>query len=304
MVIVTRNRAGTLAKCLDSLAHQTEQPAELIVVNNNSTDDTQQVIEVFAKKTKWSVRSVVEFRLGYPIVYNRGVATAKHDWVIFIDDDCVAVPTWLESFWIAICDLTTKQQKNLAAVVGVSETLQPATVWSLAVLAADKFWKLSAVMPNQEVLDLETLDNKNIAYYKPFLTKTNCNFNESALQEPGGGAAEDADLGMQLQSKGGKAFLVPGALVFHKDPNAAVWYYRRLLSGAQANFQYQRRWVKFRQQASLLSLRQQHRFKDFWPQFCQDQNLNGIQSVMVFAIVRLSFAMTHFWHWRWRQKTS
>jgi glycosyltransferase involved in cell wall biosynthesis len=302
VVIVTRNRAATVAKCLDSLALQTVKPAELIVVDNASTDTTAQVVQAFAKTSQWEVRRVVESRLGYPTVYNRGLAVAKHDWAIFIDDDCVAVPTWLESFWTAIQHLSAKQQKSLAALVGNSETRSPATIWSLAVLAADKFWKHSVILPNQQVWDLETLDNKNIAYFKPFLTKHHCSFNEAALQEPGKGAAEDADLGMQLQSNGGHAFFVPTATIFHQDPNTFVWYYRRLLSGATANFYYHRRWAEFRQQAGLLDKRRQQRFRDFWPQFCQEQNLGGIQQVMVFCIIWLSFKLIHFWQWQWKQQ--
>lgn len=304
MVIVTRNRADSLAECLVSLARQTVRPAELIVVDNASTDHTSPVVANFAKKTHWIVRRIVESRLGYPIVYNRGLTAAKHDWVIFIDDDCVATPNWLASYWKVIITLTKKQQKSIAALVGTSETMQPATVWSLAVLAADKYWKQSVVLPSQEIADLETLDNKNIAYYQPFLSKHGCGFNEAALREPGNGAAEDADLGMQLQSSGGSAYLVPTATVFHKDPNAPVWYYRRLLSGARANFQYQRRWAAFRAQAGLVRLRSRTHFRDFWPKFCQTQNLTGIQSVIVFAILWCSFKLTHFWHWQESQKNS
>jgi glycosyltransferase involved in cell wall biosynthesis len=302
VVIVTRNRAATLANCLESLALQTVAPAELVVVDNASTDATAHVVRAFAKKTHWQVRRVVESRLGYPIVYNRGLVETKHDWVIFIDDDCMAVKTWLESFWMAIQCTVAKKQENCAALVGNSETKRPATIWSLAVLAADKFWKHSAISSSDEIRDLETLDNKNIAYFKPFLIQHSCSFNEVALQEPGNGAAEDADLGMQLQSSGGTAFFVPNATIFHQDPNTFSWYYRRLLSGATANFYYQRRWRQFRQKAGLLIQRKEFRFRDYWPKFCREQKLSSVRRALVFCIIWFSFKLTHFWQWHWSRQ--
>ncbi len=283
---------------------QTVLPAELLVIDNASTDTTKQTVQAFAKETQWGVRRVLESRLGYPIVYNRGLAEAKHDWVIFIDDDCVAVKTWLESFWLAIQSVTKEKQKNCAALVGSSETKQPATIWSLAVLAADKFWKHSVIFSDNQVWDLETLDNKNIAYFKPFLMQQRCSFNELALQEPGNGAAEDADLGMQLQSKGAIAFFVPAARIFHQDPNAFIWYYCRLLSAATANFYYQRRWQEFRLKAGLVTQRKKYRFRDFWPKFCQEQKLGGIKRTLVFWIIWLSFKLTHLWQWQWSRRAT
>ncbi len=282
------------------MATQTTLPTELIVVDNASTDETAHIVAQFAKNVNFPVRRVVEKTLGYPVVYNHGLIAAKTDWVIFIDDDCVAEPQWLAAFVAAIKKLTPVQTKNLAAFVGASETQQPASVWALTVLAADQFWKRSVVTAENEVWDLETLDNKNIAYYKPFLTKHQVQFNEAALLEPGAGAAEDADLGMQLQAAGGRAFFVAEARILHQDPNQLVWYYRRLLSGARANFYYQKRWQKFRHKKGLVTRRAQLHFKDFWSIFCQQQKLHGLRQWLVLLIVLVSFKLVQLWHWWWQ----
>lgn len=302
VVIVTRNRARTVLDCLKSLLQQTVQPAELVVVDNASVDDTQQMIAAFRKKSHWSVKSVIESRLGYPIVYNRGLKEVVSDWVVFIDDDCVALPEWLESYWNAIQKIPPQQLQKTAALVGKSLTQSPITIWSLAVLAVDQYWKNSAITQDNQILDFETLDNKNIAYYKPFLIKHGCSFNEAALREPGNGAAEDADLGMQLQQYG-RAFFVPKAVVFHKDPNTFMWYYRRLLSGAVANFHYQRRWSSFRNRTGLTHLPKPH-FRDYWPQFCLEQSLTGIKKFLVYTIVWSGFVVTKICQWWWKVKYS
>jgi glycosyltransferase involved in cell wall biosynthesis len=296
VVIVTRNRQAALEKCLTSLTKQTVKPTEVVIIDNASTDETAKVVTDFAATQIFPVRRVVEKRIGYPIVYNRGLLAAKFDWVIFIDDDCVAVPGWLAAFTSAIA-ADSSAAKKVAAYVGQSQTQLPATVWSLAVLCADQLWKRAAITKNNLVTDLETLDNKNIAYFKPFLRKKLISFNEKAVTEPGQGAAEDADLGMQLQVAGAVARYLPKAKIFHQDPNTFWWYCKRLLSGAQANFWYQRRW---RQKRTELQLGNKTlRFSDFWPTFCAEQNITGKKATHVKFIIMSGFWFVKIAHWWW-----
>lgn len=287
-----------------SLACQTVQPAEYLIVDNDSTDSTAKVVANFAKKLKSfsSVKRVLETKLGYPVVYNRGLKTARFSWVIFIDDDCVAAKDWLESFFDEIKLITSKQQ--LTALVGQSQTQAPATIWALAVLAVDQFWKKSVVSQDNYILDLETLDNKNIAYYKPFLLKHKLKFNELALKEPGLGAAEDADLGMQIMVAGGKAKYVPKALIWHRDPSNLIWYLKRLKLGALGNFFYLKRWSKIRLKFGCVTLRAKQKFRNFWPKFRQEQALSNLNSSVILVILKLSFWLINFWQFYWTRKYS
>jgi len=295
-----------LADCLKSLARQIVQPCEYLIIDNDSTDQTKKVVTDFAQliNQKFSAKVQVgwrlESRLGFPVVYNRGLNEAKSDWVIFIDDDCVADPKWLASYLTEINQ--PKVTENFQAFVGKSETLLPATIWSLAVLAMDQFWKLPVITSSNQVLDLETLDNKNVAYYKPFLKLHRIKFNESAMLEPGRGAAEDADLGMQLAVAGAKAKYLPAALIRHRDPNQLVWFFNRLKFGAVANFYYASRWQKTRQKMGLIELRNTTKFRKFWPKFCVDQNLFGLRSWLVLGIISLSFWLINNWQKNWKNK--
>jgi len=290
VVIVTRNRAKILSRCLESLKSQTRTPKELIVVNNASTDQTTQVVMTFATQVSWPVRLVVETKIGYPLVYNRGLNEAKTDWVIFLDDDCVADRNWLAAYGREI-DKIHPETSQIVALVGQSETTPPATVWALAVLAADQFWKFSALKANHEVEDLETLDNKNLAYFKPFLIQNQLSFNETTMSEPGGGAAEDADLGMQIQQAGGRAKFLPQAKIWHQDPNNCGWYWRRWWNSAVAVGSYRRRWKIKRQEMGLITRRPKLRFHQFWPKFCYQHQLTGGKAWLVWLIVQISFGL-------------
>ena len=95
IVIATFNRSAYLLRTLESLAGQTlpAQEFEILVVNNNSTDDTPAVFAGFARQhPELRLRMVAEPVQGISYARNRGVAEAKGECIVFIDDDEEAVP--------------------------------------------------------------------------------------------------------------------------------------------------------------------------------------------------------------------
>lgn len=91
IILPTYNRASMLPETLDSFLEQT-YPAglyEMIIVNNNSTDETAQVIERYCALHK-NVRSLFEPRQGAHYARNSGAKAAKGDLLYFTDDDMLA----------------------------------------------------------------------------------------------------------------------------------------------------------------------------------------------------------------------
>lgn len=66
---------------------------ELIVVDNNSTDDTAQAAKAFSNNPGFCY--VPEGRQGLSFARNRGIAEATGDFVSFLDDDVIVDPRWL-----------------------------------------------------------------------------------------------------------------------------------------------------------------------------------------------------------------
>lgn len=97
VVVCTYNRADLLAVCLQTLADQTLNKSlyEVIVVNNNSTDNTQETAEDFARQANFRV--VVEMNQGLSHARNRGYKEARGEYVAYIDDDARADERWLEN---------------------------------------------------------------------------------------------------------------------------------------------------------------------------------------------------------------
>lgn len=103
VVICTYNRAQLLAECLESLCHQTVpiDDVDIIVVDNNSTDETRAVVESFQDRLL-RLRYVFEKKQGLSHARNRGYSEATTEWVAYLDDDAKAHPDYIESILKAI----------------------------------------------------------------------------------------------------------------------------------------------------------------------------------------------------------
>lgn len=90
VIIAARNAASTLGKCLTALKAQERVDFEIIVVDDESGDDTCTIARSFHQVT------VVELDWGGPSrARNVGVKHARGELVAFTDADCVARQDWL-----------------------------------------------------------------------------------------------------------------------------------------------------------------------------------------------------------------
>ncbi|MGB0383263.1 MAG: glycosyltransferase family 2 protein [Ardenticatenaceae bacterium] len=96
VVICTYNRADLLANALETVCEQTLSASEyeVIVVDNNSSDETASVTHAFAARYP-NLRYAFEPQQGLSHARNRGWQEAKGDYVGYIDDDCKVPAGWL-----------------------------------------------------------------------------------------------------------------------------------------------------------------------------------------------------------------
>jgi GT2 family glycosyltransferase len=97
VIISTYNRGQELRDTLASLLQQdAASPAyEVLVVDNNSTDDTRAVIEAFAAGSGGRLRYLFEPRQGVSWGRNTGIAAARGAIIAFTDDDVIVAADWI-----------------------------------------------------------------------------------------------------------------------------------------------------------------------------------------------------------------
>lgn len=98
VAICTFNRAASLALTLETLEAQqgVDDAWELLIVENNCTDSTPEVVSRFAGRLP--LRRIVESEQGLSHARNRAIAEARGDLLVFTDDDVRLDPEWLRAF--------------------------------------------------------------------------------------------------------------------------------------------------------------------------------------------------------------
>lgn len=98
IVICTHNRCTLLRDTLASL-EQLSVPEDLswnlVVVDNNSSDQTKDVVESFAHSAVLQPKYAFESNPGLSHARNRGIAETSGSIIAFLDDDVIVAPDWL-----------------------------------------------------------------------------------------------------------------------------------------------------------------------------------------------------------------
>ena len=107
IAICTFNRCRQLRNTLNRIGNVDQAGCEslrLIVVDNNSTDSTQDVIAEFANSL--DILMLQESQQGHVFARNTAIAAATGDLLIWIDDDVVVSDYWLASYTAAAAEQT------------------------------------------------------------------------------------------------------------------------------------------------------------------------------------------------------
>jgi glycosyltransferase involved in cell wall biosynthesis len=97
VVISTYNRCSLLARALESLLHQESMHVsyEILVVDNNSTDETRAVTQHLIDECSEKVRYIFEPKQGLSYARNAGIASARAEIIAFTDDDVRVSSNWV-----------------------------------------------------------------------------------------------------------------------------------------------------------------------------------------------------------------
>src|SRR5467141_2442456 len=95
VIVVNWNGLDLLDECLSSLARQTWQQTEFIVVDNGSTDGSRESIISWAERLPNSQTILLPYNSGFCKANNLAFEKARGEWIALLNSDAVAEPDWL-----------------------------------------------------------------------------------------------------------------------------------------------------------------------------------------------------------------
>ena len=104
VVVATYNGATYLRAQLESIVQQTHKPAQIIIIDDASTDDTIAIARAFAAAHPEVMVVQNETRLGYIKNFEKGMLLANASYVALSDQDDIWVPYKIEKLLAAIGD--------------------------------------------------------------------------------------------------------------------------------------------------------------------------------------------------------
>lgn len=235
VLIITRNRTLTLQKCLQSLSEQTEKPFEVIVIDNNSSDNTEQICIRFNKTL--NLRYAKEKRIGIPFARNRSIKLARGKILAFIDDDCIAQNNWIKT----INDHFIDYPKSVG-LIGKTRPIDLNNIYGLVEKSYNQRWlmqNISNLKKTTKIASGMVIDFKNAAFKKSFI-----NNHRFSYKVPYGDVGnEDVEFGQRIFKRNSNIFFNPNIKVKHQ-------YSKSLFRLVQRNF-----WSGYSQQALLYDLK-------------------------------------------------
>ena len=208
VVIPTWNGLAYLRDCLMALAEQHQAPAEIVIVDNGSTDGTVAYLQTYAP----SARLVVNDRnLGFARASNQGILAARGDLIVMLNNDTMPAPGCLAALTAAL-----EGQPRVGACAATQVFAHaPEVVNSAGLTVGQDLVALDGHL-GQAVADLPTAPwpvfgvSAGAAIYRRAALDDVGLFDERFFAY-----LEDVDLAWRLRLRGWQALATPDALVRH-----------------------------------------------------------------------------------------
>ncbi|MBV9760466.1 MAG: glycosyltransferase family 2 protein [Acidobacteriaceae bacterium] len=211
VVLSTYNRCEVLARALERLASQEAAGIEyeVIVVDNNSSDNTRQVAEGFAARDG-RFRYLFEGRQGLSHARNAGIGAAQAEAIAFTDDDVEAAGDWILQIHKALLRYPEAEFVG-GRVLAAGDTSFPA--WAHAKMGPFALQDLGdkPVMVNRS--HRRCLIGACLAIRARSFSKAGLFSTATQRVEDGVGSTEDADWEAQVWNRGGHGMYVPDIVV-------------------------------------------------------------------------------------------
>jgi len=200
VITLTRNRAHMLALCLGSLVGQLGKKDEIVIIDNNSTDPTYEVVR--SLQSELPIHYYKSSITGYPRLYNLAIKKSTKEILVFLDDDCVASSNYISA-------VRQAHREHIDAVIqGQTHSLPRHNIY--AEIMGDHYqnWLEANRLSDGT---LRTFDNKNASLPRTLIEKYGVFLDE--LIE----GSEDVELGIRLRRHEVEIIFDPRVIAYHHE---------------------------------------------------------------------------------------
>jgi glycosyltransferase involved in cell wall biosynthesis len=220
VILCTYNRCRSLSKTLESISCSKLPKAidwDVLVVDNNSCDQTRPVVEEFCHRHPRRFRYLFEPRPGKSNALTTGIREASGDILVFTDDDVTVEPTWLQN-------LTANLHNREWAGTG-GRTLPVPSFLRPQWLVVDERTLATLGCFDRGLDSIELTEppfGNNMAYRKEMFEKHG-GFLTDLGPRPGSLIrSEDTEFGLRLLAAGERLRYEPSAVVYHSVPENRI----------------------------------------------------------------------------------
>jgi glycosyltransferase involved in cell wall biosynthesis len=206
----------------DALVWPDSITAELLIVDNGSTDNTASVLVAATSEcTKFSLRVLREDRQGKSSALNRGLSLAQGKILLIVDDDVVVHPLWLikhvESYGVSSFDAVQGR-----VLPGVDLDGRPADPNKL------REYNIPIIDYGGQICEIRGLTGTNMSFKREVFEQVG--FFDPWLGPGAAGFSEDTEYSIRIRKAGFKIGYTPDAIVFHElDPRRYGPAYNRMV---------------------------------------------------------------------------
>ncbi|MFY9720635.1 MAG: glycosyltransferase [Candidatus Cybelea sp.] len=210
--LCTYNRAALLERVLEACFDQTVEgdAYEVVLVDDGSADETPAVIERARSRATCSFIAVRQPNRGLAGARNAGIARASGERVIFIDDDVLPLPNFVQEHLRSHAAHPSAIVRGGAIEVERLDELPP-PIWSIKDYSGNYFWTTNVSVPLATIRAVGGFDESFSEY-----------------------GWEDIDVGLRLRAAGIRAVFNPLALVYHFKPRPRASNLDAMLRQARA----------------------------------------------------------------------
>ena len=208
IVIPNHNGSRYLEKCLNSLNSQTYKRTEIVLVDNNSADESVTLARAVAPE---AIVVQKDRNLGFAGGVTAGIRSSRGDWIAVLNNDTEVAPEWLSE-----CVRAVQNHPDASFLAcRILNFADRHKIYSAGdcYLRAGIGYRRGQDQPDREDFrqECEIFSASGCAgLYRREVLESGGGFDERFFAY-----LEDVDLGLRLQAKGCRGYYVPSAIVYH-----------------------------------------------------------------------------------------